>query len=59
LRHNTALSVTAPLGEQLLGLAKGDETEFEVGGMASQMRTALSSMVANTGSRSPGELLMT
>ena len=27
--------------------------------LASQMRTAFASMVANTGSRSPGELLMT
>ena len=29
---NGVLSVTSPLGEQLLGLAEGDETEFEVGG---------------------------
>ena len=31
----------------------------DISELASQMRTAFSSMVANTGCRSPGELLMT
>ena len=29
---NGVLSVTSPLGKQLLGLVEEDETEFEVGG---------------------------
>ncbi len=30
---NGVLSVSSPLGKQLLGLVEGDETEFEVGGL--------------------------